>query len=491
MVPFELIHSDVWGPSPISTQQGTRWFIIFVEDCTRMTWLYTMRNKGDVSTIFKSFYHMIQNQYSLPIKVLRSDSGGEYINLELSEFLQEKGILHETTCPQTPQQNGVAERKNRHILETTRAHLIGSYAPKAYWADAITYAVYLMNRVPSRVLSFRTPLEQLDNHVTISSSLHLQPRVFGCTVYVHLHKNQRSKLDPCAEKCIFLGFSPQQNGYQYYHPPTRRMYATMDVTFSKVEMFFLPEHSSHHLQGEISSNEDYSWIDLQDNNYVNAEPGDNRYVAVKPKTAAVQNFSLGSGGENSTSTSQTEQVELDRDTQTTMTVPEQVEVPFDTPTEDNNPLFSPYVQVDEPADIYEVNNSSINEVSNSEIIELLYVLPPRQNSGKPPDRYSPGGKVRYAIVHVSTHRLSPKNQAFVDKMAEIKIPTKVEEALKDPKWVEAIQVEMDALQKNGTWSVVSLPKGKKLVGCKWDLECCFTWSVVSLTEKWHLECCYT
>lgn len=126
----------------------------------------------------------------------------------------------------------MVERKNRHILETTRALLIGSYAPKAYRADAITYAVYLMNRMPSCIFSFWSPLEELTNHVTISPSLHLQPRVFGCTVYVHLHKNQRSKLDPCAKKCVFLGFSPQQKGYRCYHPPTRRIYVTMDVTFS-------------------------------------------------------------------------------------------------------------------------------------------------------------------------------------------------------------------------------------------------------------------
>lgn len=133
-------------------------------------------------------------------------------------------------------------------------------------------------------------------------------------------------------------------------------------------------------------------------------------ASVKPKAVAVQNFSLGSGGEISTSTSQIEQVELDRDTQTPMTVPEQVEVSFDTPTEVNNPPLSPRVHVDDPADIFEVNNLSINEVSNSEIIELPYVLPPRQNHGKPPDRYSPGRKVRYAISqYVSTHRLSPKN----------------------------------------------------------------------------------
>ena len=131
-VPFELVHSDVWGPSPKATQHGIRWFVLFVDDCTRMTWLYTMKQKSDVGQIFQQFYRMIRNKFSLPIKILRLDNGGEYLNSDLSHFFTEHGILHETTCPQTQQQNGVAERKNRHILETTRALLIGAQAPHTY-----------------------------------------------------------------------------------------------------------------------------------------------------------------------------------------------------------------------------------------------------------------------------------------------------------------------------------------------------------------------
>ena len=100
-----------------------------------------------------------------------------------------------------------------------------------------------------------------------------------------------------------------------------------------------------------------------------------------------------------------------------------------------------------------------------ETIKPLYVLLPRQNRGKPPNRYSPKGKVWYSITYyVSTHQLSPKCCALVQQMETIKIPTKVEEALSDPKWTEVMQIEMEALHKNKTWSVVTLPKGKKPVG---------------------------
>jgi hypothetical protein len=95
--PFELIHSDVWEPAPITTQSGIRWFIMFVDDCTRMTWLYTIQHKSDVYNIFPIFYHMVRTQFSLQVKIIRSDNGGEYLNFELLNFFQDNGILHETT----------------------------------------------------------------------------------------------------------------------------------------------------------------------------------------------------------------------------------------------------------------------------------------------------------------------------------------------------------------------------------------------------------
>ncbi|KAM1209105.1 hypothetical protein ACFX2J_014684 [Malus domestica] len=172
-------------------------------------------------------------------------------------------MLHETTCPQTPPQNGVAELKNRHILETTQALLIGAHVPHAYWVDAVMYSVYLLNRMPSQVHNFRTPMEVLTDYVTLPSSLQLSPCIFGCVAYVHLHKNQRSKLDMCVVRCVFLGFNSQQKGYRCYHPSTKHFYVTMDVTFSETDMFFISVQTHCTLQEELNSKyEDYSWFDV-------------------------------------------------------------------------------------------------------------------------------------------------------------------------------------------------------------------------------------
>ena len=136
---------------------------------------------------------MVQTQFSTKIQILRSDNGGEYVNQRLHDYFQHHGLIHETSCTQTPQQNGVAERKNRHILETTRALLIGAHVPSRHWADAVATAVYLLNRMPSKVLNFKTPLQTLSTYVHLPTVLLIPPQNFGCVAFVHLHKNQRTK----------------------------------------------------------------------------------------------------------------------------------------------------------------------------------------------------------------------------------------------------------------------------------------------------------
>ncbi|XP_010263164.1 PREDICTED: uncharacterized protein LOC104601508 [Nelumbo nucifera] len=174
-VPFALICSDVWGPSLVTTVSGFRWFVIFVDDCTRMTWLYLLKHKDEVLTVFQSFHMMVKTQFTSQIQVLRSDNGGEYMNQRFQDYFRIHGLLHETSCPQTPQQNGIAERKNRYILETAHALLLGAHVPNRHWVDVVATAMHLLNRMPSRVLQFKTPLQVLSSHVSLPSVLMIPP----------------------------------------------------------------------------------------------------------------------------------------------------------------------------------------------------------------------------------------------------------------------------------------------------------------------------
>ncbi|WJX11696.1 Beta-galactosidase 8 [Trifolium repens] len=439
--PFSLIHSDVWGPSPISTVSGIRWFVTFIDDCKRMTWLYVMRHKNDVFNIFRAFHTLIQTQFSAKIRVLRSDNGGEYVNQEFHHYFKTHGIVHETTCPQTPQQNGVAERKNRHILETARALLIDSHVPRHFWSDAVVTTVYLLNRMPSQVLNFQTPLQVLSKHCPLPFILMLPPRIFGCVAFVHLHKNQRTKLDPCALRCIFLGYGSNQKGYRCYNPKTKRTYITMYVTFLESETYFSTSICNSPLMREIQSQEQ-NWQSLLTLDSV----FDNQQNHATP---------IGTNGNQ----------------------PSLVEV-HDAPAVSNDNVVEGIEIEDPPSPVpNDQSLENILEVSSSDSpVNMIntpvgYKLPFRKNRGQPPDRYSPDYEAKgskYPIAnHVSSQRLSDPLKAFVYQLSSDHIPTNIHEALRDPKWVQAIKEEMEALQNNKTWNIVPMPRNKKIVGCKW------------------------
>ena len=107
-----------------------------------------------MSSLFQQFHKMIATQYQSNIQVIRTDNGCDFINQDLNKYLNLHGIVHQTTCPYSPQQNGVAEQKNCHLLEVVRASLFGAHMPTSYWGEAITTAAYLINRVPSSSLQF-------------------------------------------------------------------------------------------------------------------------------------------------------------------------------------------------------------------------------------------------------------------------------------------------------------------------------------------------
>ncbi|XP_016168907.1 uncharacterized protein LOC107611507 [Arachis ipaensis] len=245
--PFDLVHSDVWGPSAISNISGAKWFVSFIDDCTRVTWIFLMKDKSEVFYLFENFYQIVRTQFGSLIKRLRSDNSREYVNQNFSKFLKDNGVIHELTCVDTLQQNGVAERKNRHLLEVTRALLFQTSVPKSYWGEAVLTATYLINRLPSQVLDSVSPIQFLTKiypSIPIMSSL--QGCIFSCPIFVHIYSSHRGKLDPRAIKCVFIGYTSNKKGYKCYHPQSRKFYISKDVTFHESESFF----PSSQLQGE-------------------------------------------------------------------------------------------------------------------------------------------------------------------------------------------------------------------------------------------------
>lgn len=143
--------------------------MIFIDDFSRGTWVYLLKSKQDILSIFQQFHKMIDTQFNAKVKILHIDNGGEYTSHTFSAYLSHHGILHQTTYPSTPEQNGVAKRKNHHLLEITRVLLFYMQVPKVFWVDALQTAIYLMHRMPSRVLGFRAPKDLLPESFVLST----------------------------------------------------------------------------------------------------------------------------------------------------------------------------------------------------------------------------------------------------------------------------------------------------------------------------------
>jgi transposase InsO family protein len=489
--PFDLIHTDVWGPCPVISRSNYRWFVLFVDDHSRMTWLYLLKTKDEVHTIFKDFHTMVLTQFGKKIKMIRSDNGTEYINKNFQNFLRENGILHETSCVGTPQQNGVAERKNRHILEVTRALLLESQVPREFWDHALSYAVYLINRMPTQANKFQTPLQAFTSHINIPSILNLSPKLFGCVAFVHIRKQNRTKLDSCAEKCIFLGFGTFQKGYKCYNPLTGKWYTSMDVMFNEREYFFKNPNCG---QGEkqcdqntdITNSLDLSFLEASD---IIINMGEITSDQSPQKTSSILETVL----ENEILTSPESELvvpanemlnktrpageiqtgEMHPDPNQTMYVPE--EICSRTNLEGSTSTGNTDARLD--------NDNVVQHHSSSPLVRSLeqgpqvcnseqnFRLPPRTTRGQPPKRYVPedgtSQEVRYPIVnYTSTKNLPEPLRAFANKLSSASIPERLEEAKNNKKWVQAMETEMNALERNQTWELVDLPEGKKTVGCR-------------------------
>ncbi|KAK2966238.1 hypothetical protein RJ640_008221 [Escallonia rubra] len=206
---FELVHSDVWGPCPILSKIGFRYFVTFVDDFSRMTWIYFMKNRSEVFAHFSAFCVEIKTQFNVPVHILRSDNAKEYMSGSFQNYMNQHGILHQSSCADTPAQNGVAERKNRHLLETARALLFQMKVPKPFWADATFTACFLINRMSSTILNGDVPYSVL---FPTNPLFPVEPRTFGSTCFVRDVRPHLTKLDPKALKCVFLGYSRLQKG---------------------------------------------------------------------------------------------------------------------------------------------------------------------------------------------------------------------------------------------------------------------------------------
>ncbi|GJV44036.1 putative RNA-directed DNA polymerase [Tanacetum coccineum] len=156
---LDLVYCDVWGPAPLLSFEGHRYFMLCVDHHSRYMWIYHLAQKSDVYSTFKSFVQMVERQFTTKLKNVQTDWGGEFRNL--ASFFSSLGIIHRRSCPHTSEQNGFVERRNRHVVETGLTLLAQACVPQRFWHYAFDTAVYLINRMPSRTSTNKSPFEHI------------------------------------------------------------------------------------------------------------------------------------------------------------------------------------------------------------------------------------------------------------------------------------------------------------------------------------------
>lgn len=268
---LEVIHSDVCGPVTPVGLDGVKHFVTFIDDWSHFTMVFLIESKDEVFDRFRNFEALVTAKFGKKISKLRCDNGGEYRSKQFERFCKEKGIEVNWTIPYTPEQNGVAERMNRTLVEKARAMMFDCGISKRFWGQAVQTAAYLVNRSPSTAIqSGVTPFELWESKKPNISKL----RTFGCSVFVHIPKEHRKKMDSKAWKGIFIGYG--HNGYRVWNTTSQRIVHARDVDFVEAEggcseeklvrssdvfQYSVPEKSGEERSEEVSDEESVDEFD--------------------------------------------------------------------------------------------------------------------------------------------------------------------------------------------------------------------------------------
>jgi transposase InsO family protein len=428
---FELIHSDVCGPMPVESTTGHRYFVTFIDDKSRYCFVYLLKTKAEVLDKFKEFLAWVQNVFEKRVKTLRSDNGGEFVSREFDSLLRNRGIQRQTTVAYTPQQNGVAERMNRTLMESVRSMLFGAKLPEKYWGYAVVAAAYVRNRCWSQRLKHKSPYMVLYQKAPDLRNL----KVFGCVCYAQVPEAKRNKLNARAMRCVFLGYSTQSKAYIVQEIDSERVSVSRDVKFFENDFRSQAVHRVEQqsrsggvpVLGAPSSNQ------LAAEGYNVTRQGDRHIVDLTEEDDESEDWHHASDN-----------------------------LAAEMPT----PGGVVHSRWDSEQDLSLDGEDGLDPQPFGErdwlgsryIMQPVDVPPPQDINAEP----------QYPV------RRSYYRQARADETALVmmKGPRTFKEAMGRPdseKWLGAMKEEMESLMKNKTWSLIELPKNRKTVDCRWVL----------------------
>lgn len=423
--PFELIHLDLWGPYHTPTYNGYHYFLTIVDDYSRTTWTHLLSTKSNALQTIIAFLAMVETQFNTKVQSIRSDNALELgSSIEATKIFQSKGIFHQTSCVQTPQQNRIVEKKHKHLLETSRALLFPSNLPFQFWGDCVLTATYIINRFPTKLLGQKSPYEVLFGVKPVLSHL----RSFGCLCYVSTLKQGRDKFKPRALPCVFIGYPFGKKGYKVYNLETHKVQVSRDIIFHETIFPYL-KHTSPSTIFPI-----VPYIHTDDHQ----QPLTPQSPVSSPHYASSSSISP-----------------LSSSYYPLLSPPLLSPSP---PSPPHPPPPLPFLNIRRSARISKapphLNDYICSNVSSQTQSPTSFCCPHTLTSLCSPS-------------HACFTSISPNNQQLLCKLEHIQESFSYEHAAGQPIWQKAMDKEFEALEANHTWDITDLPKGKKPISSKW------------------------
>jgi len=431
----ELVHVDLCGPITPSTLSGNKYFMLLVDDCTRWCTMYMLKSKDEAVLAFAKFKAQVENNCGNNIKVLRFDRGGEFLNGVFQGICDEPGIRRQFTAPYTPQQNGVVERKNRTVMEMTRALMKSMKVLGRFWAEAVRHSVYLLNRLPTKPMGYRTPYEAWNGKRPHLGHL----RIFGCKGHVKSTMPHLKKLDDRSVPMVYFGVEEGSKAHRLYNPKTKKIVVSRNVVFE--------ENVSWQWENEFGENSEFvveqNEVEQGPQYYGGGYGGNNHMEQPLENSGGIpeENVDQAAGGD---------QFQHDLD--------------FDMENGENSEHHVSGVLTDTVDSEMSPGQNSVNQGQNSSQV------PSDDNMDADHDDDAP---IRFrSIYEVYENAEEVELASDVDTeiealLAVMEEPSCYQEAAGSEAWREAMDSEIQSINKNKTWNLVRLPAGQKPIGLKW------------------------
>ncbi|KAL8145281.1 hypothetical protein AgCh_003468 [Apium graveolens] len=432
-VPLQLLHLDLFGPERYVSLGGKNYAFVIVDDYSRFTWVLFLRTKDEAFVEFKDLITNLETKYSIKLKTIRSDHGGEFEKDSIT-FCKSRGITHEFSAPRTPQQNGVVERKNRTLQETARTLLYESKLPRKFWAEAVHTSCYVLNRVLIHPILLKTPYELLKKRTPNISYF----RVFGSKCFILDTQNNRGKFDAKSTEGIFLGYSTTSKAYRVYNSVKNKVEESINITFNE---------SSRNI-----SQIDEDTADLSSHSQMRQSHSE------KSQSHSDKSNSQDSPGSSQSSDNSSRSTQaLDESSGSPKTPDSVSNVNSITPPDKSSQAEMRQSLLNETTPIhFQADNSNEEEMSNIQLPKSF-----RTVKNHPPDNL-----LTDLDQGISTRSRLHNLCALCAFVAEFE-PKNAQEAVADEHWSVAMQEELNQFERCDVWELITPPQDAKIIGTRW------------------------